>query len=92
MHLWRKDKNACSGVRTAEKTQELIADLKIEKLQYDEVIQLLGTPDRLHDTEEVKYVDYYIENNCSSSEKDVCMLSISFFKNPGETRVSITCT
>jgi hypothetical protein len=92
LNEWRNDKNACKGTRTVEKTEKLITALKLKELNYTEISKILGVPDRYEETNNAKYSQYLIENNCSISEKDICMLSIIFFKNKSETSVSITCT
>lgn len=89
---WKTDKKACNGIRTVEKTQVLLKELKIETLTQNSIITTLGTPDKLSKSDEATYLEYYIENNCSSEEKDVCLLTITFFKNQNKPEVSITCT
>ncbi|MBF4469851.1 hypothetical protein [Flavobacterium sp. HJJ] len=89
---WKSDKNACNGVRTIEKTEVLIKELKIESSTLESVLETLGKPDKFSKSDNANYLEYYIENNCSSEEKDICLLTITFFKGQKKTEVSITCT
>lgn len=92
LNNWRNDKNACNGIRSVEKTEKLIEELKFKELDCTEISNILGIPDRYTETNEAEYSEYLIENNCSTSEKDICILTIAFFKNKSETTVSISCT
>lgn len=92
LEQWKTDKKACNGIRTVEKTQDLLKKLKIETRKLESIMNALGTPDKLTRTNEATYLEYYIENNCSSEEKDVCLLIITYFKDQNKPELSITCT
>ena len=89
---WKTDKKACYGIRTVEKTQALLKKLKIETHKLEYIMDTLGTPDKLSRSNEATYLEYYIENNCSSEEKDICLLTITFFNGQNKPEISITCT
>ena len=89
---WKADKKACSGIRTVEKTQALIKELKIENHSLESIITTLGNPDELSKSNEATYLEYYVENNCSTEEKDVCLLTITFFNGQNKPKSYITCT
>ncbi|MFC7772985.1 hypothetical protein [Flavobacterium sp. GCM10027622] len=92
LNAWKMDKKACKGIRTVEKTQVLLTELKLESQTLESITATLGTPDRLTQSDESTYLEYYIENNCSSEEKEICLLTIGFLKAQRYPTVSITCS
>lgn len=91
LERWKNDKKANNNFRSIENTNALLKKIDIEELNPNEIVKLLGTPDKIVRVDDAVYFEYFIENNCEFKDRDCCILTISFFKK-SKPNVSITCS